>query len=115
LVLAGQSKAQIFESMKAWVKQGMPPLEPGAMSYMMSKDQYLTDGSPHNWIAHLMSYTPLMDGPVWGADLSKSPVMLNPQFHGESGTNRRIHDSRGLVVGWDGGAFSARLARLPAT
>ena len=83
LVLAGQSKAQIFESMKAWVKQGMPPLEPGAMSYMMSKDQYLTDGSPHNWIAHLMFYTPLMDGPVWGADLSKSPVMLNPQFHGD--------------------------------
>jgi hypothetical protein len=83
LALAGQSKAQIFESMKAFVKQGLPPLEPGAISYMMSKDQYLTDGSPHNWIAHLMFYTPLMDGPVWGADLSKSPVMLNPQFHGD--------------------------------
>ncbi len=83
LVLAGQSKAQIFESMKAFVKQGLPPLEPGAMSYMMSKDQYLTDGSPHHWIAHLMFYTPLMDGAVWGADLSKSPVMLNPQFHGD--------------------------------
>ena len=82
LVLAGQSKAQIFESMKTFVKQGLPSLEPGAVSYMMSKDQYLTDGSPHNWIAHLMFYTPLMDGPVWGADLSKSPVMLNPQFHG---------------------------------
>jgi hypothetical protein len=83
LVLAGQSKAQIFESMKTFVKQGLPPLEPGAMSYMMSKDQYLIDGSPHNWIAHLMFYTPLMDGPAWGADLSKSPVMLNPQFHGD--------------------------------
>ena len=83
LVLAGQSKAQIFESMKTFVKQGLPPLEPGAMSYMMSKDQHLTDGSPHNWIAHLMFYTPLMDGSVWGADLSKSPVMLNPQFHGD--------------------------------
>jgi hypothetical protein len=23
-----------------------------------------------------------MDGAVWGADLSKSPVMLNPQFSG---------------------------------
>ena len=83
MVLAGQSKAQILEGMKAFVKQGMPPLEPGAMSYMMSKEQYLTDGDHHNWMAHLMFYTPLMDGPVWGADLSKSPVMLNPQFHGD--------------------------------
>jgi hypothetical protein len=29
----------------------------------------------HN-VAHLMFYTPLMDGAVWGADLPKSPVML---------------------------------------
>jgi len=52
------------------------------MSYMMSKEQYLTDGGHHNWMAHLMFYAPLMDGAVWGADLSKSPVMLNPQFRG---------------------------------
>jgi hypothetical protein len=31
-------------------------------------------------MAHLMFYTPLMDGAAWGADLPKSPVMLNPQF-----------------------------------
>jgi hypothetical protein len=52
------------------------------MSYMMSKDQYLNDGAKHNWIAHLMFYTPLIDGAVWGADLPKTPVMLNPQFNG---------------------------------
>jgi hypothetical protein len=83
MVLAGQSKAQIFEGMKTFVKQGMPPLEPGAMAYMMSKEQYLNDSSHHNWIAHLMFYTPLMDGSAWGADLPRSPVMLNPQFHGD--------------------------------
>ncbi|HYM07889.1 MAG TPA: hypothetical protein VEU11_15140 [Terriglobales bacterium] len=82
MVLAGQSKAQIIEGIKAFIKQELPPLEPGAMSYMMSKDQYLTDGDNHNWIAHLMFYTPLMDGAAWGADLSHSPVMLNPQFRG---------------------------------
>ena len=82
MVLAGQSKAQILEGMKAFVKQGLPPLEPGAMSYMMSKEQHLNDGSHPNWIAHLMFYTPLMDGSVWGADLPHSPAMLNPQFHG---------------------------------
>ena len=82
MVLAGQSKAQIFEGMKAFVKQGMPPLEPGAMAYMMSKEQYLSDNGHHNWIAHLMIYTQLMDASAWGADLSRSPVMLHPQFRG---------------------------------
>src|SRR5580704_15613628 len=82
MVLAGQSKAQIIDGIKTFIKQGLPPLEPGAMSYMMSKEQYLTDDDHHNWMAHLMFYTPLMDGLVWGADLSNSPVMLNPQFSG---------------------------------
>jgi hypothetical protein len=82
MVLAGQSKAQIIEGIKIFVKQGLPPLEPGAMSYMMSKEQYLSDNGEHHWMAHLMFYTPLMDGAVWGADLSYSPVMLNPQFSG---------------------------------
>jgi hypothetical protein len=82
MILAGQSKAQIIEGIKTFMKRELPPLEPGAMSYMMSKDQYLTDNGDHHWIAHLMFYTPLMDGAVWGADMSKSPVMLNPQFGG---------------------------------
>src|ERR1700689_2527740 len=55
MVLAGQSKAQIIDGLKTFIKQELPPLEPGAMSYMMSKDQYLTDnGDHHNWMAHLM-------------------------------------------------------------
>jgi hypothetical protein len=82
MVLAGQSKAQIIDGMKTFIKQDLPPLEPGAMSYMMSKEQYLSDDGHHNWMAHLMFYTPLMNGAVWGADLSNSPVMLNPQFSG---------------------------------
>ncbi|MFZ0787023.1 MAG: hypothetical protein WA369_09440 [Candidatus Acidiferrales bacterium] len=82
MVLAGQSKAQIMAGIKIFIRQKLPPLEPGAMSYMMSKEQYLTDSGRHNWIAHVMIYTPLMDGGVWGADLAHSPVMLNPQFDG---------------------------------
>ena len=83
MILAGKSKAQIIDALKAaYEKKELPPLEPGGMSYMMSKDQYLTDAGDHRWMAHLMFYTPLMDGAVWGADLPKSPVMLNPQFSG---------------------------------
>src|ERR1700685_1425797 len=109
MVLAGQSKAQIIEGIKTFIKQGLPPLEPGAMSYMMSKDQYLTDDGRHNWMAHLMFYTPLMDGAVWGADLSKSPVMLNPQF---SGAPEPI-DVFMVPAGWwsDGTAGPVRVRR----
>ena len=82
MVLAGQSKAQIMDGIKSIIKQELPPLEPGAMAYMMSKEQYLSDSDHHNWMAHLMFYTPLMNGAVWGADLPKSPIMLNPQFNG---------------------------------
>jgi len=83
MILAGKSKAQMIDALKAaYEKKELPPLEPGAMSYMLSKEQYLSDGGHHNWMAHLMFYTPLMDGAVWGADLSKSPVILNPQFRG---------------------------------
>ena len=79
MVLAGQSKAQIMEGIAAFAKKELPPLEPGAFTYMLSKAAYLTDRGDHN-IAHLMFYTPVMDGAVLGADVPKSPVMLNPQF-----------------------------------
>ncbi len=82
IVLAGRTKAEIIEGNKAASDKGeLPPLEPGAMSYMMSKRAYLTDRGDHN-LAHLMFYAPALDGKDWGADLPKSPVMLNPQFKG---------------------------------
>ena len=81
--LPPEKAEQIIDAFKvAYEKKELPALEPGGMSYMMSKDQYLTDNGDHRWIAHLMFYTPLMDGAVWGADVPKSPVMLNPQFSG---------------------------------
>lgn len=82
MVLARKTKAEIIDGNKAAFERGeLPMLEPGAMSYMMSKDAYLTDDADHN-LAHLMIYTPPLDAVVWGADLPKSPVMLNPQFKG---------------------------------
>jgi len=82
MVLAGRTKAEIIDGNKALFEKGeLPALEPSAMSYMMSKEAYLTDAGDHN-VAHLMFYTPLLDGTVWGADLPKSPVMLIPQFKG---------------------------------
>jgi hypothetical protein len=82
LVLAGKSKAEVKEGMKIAVEtKELPALEAGAMSYMMSKDAYLTDAGGHN-MAHLMFYTPLMDGAVWGANIVDSSNKLSETFPG---------------------------------
>jgi hypothetical protein len=82
MVLAGRTKAEVIAGNKAAFDKGeLPPLEPGGMSYMMSKEAYLTDDGGHN-LAHLMFYAPPLDGKAWGADLAKSPIMLIPQFKG---------------------------------
>lgn len=81
VVLAGLSKAETIDGIKAFETRELPALEPGAMSYMMSSQGYLNDSAGH-WLPHLMFYIPLTDPKVWGADLPGSPVMLNPQFRG---------------------------------
>ena len=80
LVLAGQSRTEIKESIRAaFDKKQLPLLEAGSMCYMMSKDGYLDDSAGH-WIPHLMFYTPLKVD--WGADQPGSPIMLSQQFLG---------------------------------
>jgi hypothetical protein len=80
LLLAGKSKEEVKESVKAAIdKKELPPLEAGSMSYMMSKDAYLTDAGNHN-MAHLMFYTPL--GTVWGANVVDSSNELSEPFPG---------------------------------
>ena len=83
MVLAGLSKAQMIERSKLrYAERKLPPLEPGSMSFMLSKHSYLSDAGAHD-VAHLMFYTPLMDPSKWGADLPGSPVFLLPQFDGK--------------------------------
>src|SRR5579871_5344780 len=57
LALSGRSKAQIAEAIKAALdKKEIPSIETGAMSYMLSKQQYLGDAA-------------------WGADVPGSPII----------------------------------------
>jgi hypothetical protein len=80
MVLAGLSKAQMIDSIKAGFEdKKLPVPEPGAMCYMMSRASYLNDALGH-YVPHLMFYFPLTDKSYWGADLPDSPVTLNPQF-----------------------------------
>jgi len=82
LVLGGMNKTQMVAALKTAIDHGdLPTLEPGAMSYMMSKDGYMGAEAGH-WHPHLMFYAARSDGSDWGADVSGSPVQLNPQFQG---------------------------------
>src|SRR5580658_591640 len=75
LILAGKSKAQMSEAIKeAFDKKELPTLEPGSMSYMMSKQSYLSDSAGH-WHPHLMLFVPQTDAATWGADLPGSPIL----------------------------------------
>jgi hypothetical protein len=75
LVLAGKSKTEIATAIaSALDDKQLPALEPGAMCYMMSKQQYLNDRGK-NWHPHLMFFVAGDAAKSWGADLPGSPVM----------------------------------------
>jgi hypothetical protein len=81
-VLAGKSKDEIQKSVKAAIEnKELPALDPGGMTYMMSRQGYLNDSAGH-WHPHLMFYVPLTDSMTWGAGMPGSPVLLNPHFNG---------------------------------
>jgi hypothetical protein len=84
LVLAGLSKAQIIDGIKAFDKKELPPLEPGGMCYMMSSKVYLNDSAGH-WVPHLM-------------------------FSGRSGASDSVHDSGAQVVGRNGRTHGCALS-----
>ena len=75
LVLAGKSKAEIAERVAAALNDGeLHAPAPGAMCYMMSKEQYLND-QVHNWHSHVMFYAPGDAAKNWGANLPGSPLI----------------------------------------
>ena len=75
LLLGGHSKQEVIAAIKAAIdKKELPALEPRTVSYMMSKDSYLTDYGGHNG-PHMMFYETAKDGAAWGANLANSPVL----------------------------------------
>jgi hypothetical protein len=77
LVLAGKSKAEIAQALAAAQDGGeLPAPAPGAMCYMMSKEQYLNDQA-HGWHPHVMFYAAGDAAKTWGANLPDSPVIAN--------------------------------------
>ena len=74
LILAGRTKDQMMEAIVAAIdKKELPPMEFGAMCYMLSKQGYLSDRDGH-WHPHLMFFASQADPATWGAGLAGSPI-----------------------------------------
>jgi hypothetical protein len=81
--VAGRTQAEMTDSITAAIaKKELPPMEPGAMCYMMGKEGYGGDSAPH-WPSHLMFFYSDTDLAIWGANLPGSPVvaMSDPVEH----------------------------------
>ena len=77
LAMAGLSKTQMFDSIKAaYDKKELPLPEPGAMCYMTSKQQYFSR-KVGNADPHLMFWFPKTDDMFWGAGFPGSPVYVH--------------------------------------
>ena len=75
LALSGRTLAQVNDAMAAAVaNKELPPMEPGAMCYMMGKQGYGGDSVPH-WPSHLMFFYSHTAAATWGANLAGSPVI----------------------------------------
>jgi len=75
LILAGRTKAQMVDAIVAAIdKKELPPMEPGSMCYMLSKQGFINASAGH-WHPHLMFFFSDADPASWGSDLSGSPVL----------------------------------------
>lgn len=76
LVIAGRSRTQMFDAIaKAIDNKELPAAEPGAMSFMLSKQGYLGDKAGGPWLPHLMFFAQETDSKAWGADVPGSPII----------------------------------------
>lgn len=84
--LSGATREQMVVKLKATLATKSFAPETGAMSYMMGKDQHLSDRDNH-WHPHLMFYMPSTIGEaVLGANLAASPVVGGPSVVAGVGT-----------------------------
>jgi hypothetical protein len=75
LVLHGKSLPEILRVTTEQLDSGvLPALQPGAMCYMMSPQQYLND-TDKRWHPHLMFFAAGNVAPSWGANEPGSPLV----------------------------------------
>jgi hypothetical protein len=75
-VLAGANRQELIERTRsAFANHTFKDPEPGALSYMLSKQGYLNDDAAGPWLPHMMFYVPHGQATVWGAGAEGSPIL----------------------------------------
>jgi hypothetical protein len=75
-VLAGVTKDQVIEKTRAAIADHtFKDPEPGAFSFMLSKNGYITDKAAGPWLPHMMFFLPHGQAAAWGANQAGSPVL----------------------------------------
>ena len=75
-VLAGATKQQIIDrSRSAVASHEFRAPEAGALSFMLSKNGYLSDHAAGPWLPHVMFFLPHGQAADWGAGLEGSPIL----------------------------------------
>ena len=75
-VLAGVGKQEMkVKARSAIASHEFESPEPGAFSFMLSKDGYVSDAAAGPWLPHVMFFVPHGQAAVWAAGLEGSPVI----------------------------------------
>ena len=74
--LAGVDRAQMIEKAQAaFTSRRFTSPEAGSLSFMLSKQGYLSDEAAGPWLPHVMLFVPHGQAVAWGAGLEASPVL----------------------------------------
>ena len=75
-VLAGVARAQMIENTRAaFASRRFTDPEAGSLSFMLSKQGYVSDDAAGPWLPHVMFFVPRGQAVAWGAGLEDSPVL----------------------------------------
>jgi hypothetical protein len=75
-VLTGASREQLIERTRAAVgDHSFTTPEPGAFSFMLSKEGYVSDEAGGPWLPHIMLFIPHGQAAAWGAGMDGSPIL----------------------------------------
>ena len=75
-VLAGVGRQEMqAKTRTAFAGHEFKSPEPGALSYMLSKNGYVSDDAAGPWLPHVMFYVARGQAAPWGAGLEGSPVV----------------------------------------
>ena len=75
-VLGGATKEQVIERIRtAFAEHRFTQPEPGALTFMLSKQGYVSDQAEGPWLPHMMFFVPRGQAAAWGAGREGSPVL----------------------------------------